>query len=90
VGGGGAGGLHFAAAGVHAGEADGGQGHRHAQGFVEQLGLEAELGHVVQHALAQGDAGQVRHVVAQGVLGVGAAVGIVEQEGGSLRWAAAR
>ena len=76
--------LHFATAGVHAGQADRSQGHGHAQGFTEQLGLQAEFGHVLQHALAQGDAGQVRNVVAQGVLGVGAAIGIVEQEGRQL------
>ncbi|MNZ75338.1 hypothetical protein D3C78_938120 [compost metagenome] len=72
--------LDFAASGVHAGQADRRQGHRHAQRFVEQLGLKAQLGHVFQHALAQGDAGQVFDVVTQRVLGVGATVGVVEQK----------
>ncbi|MNH24559.1 hypothetical protein D3C79_844990 [compost metagenome] len=73
-------GLDFTATGVHPGQADWGQGHRHAQCFVEQLSLKTQLGHVLQHALAQGDAGQVFDVVTQRVLGVGATVGVVEQK----------
>ncbi|MCY1361601.1 hypothetical protein D9M69_482710 [compost metagenome] len=73
--------LHLAAARVHAGQADRGEGHRHRQGLAEQLGLQAQLGHVLQHALAQGNAGQVFDVALERVFGIGAAVDVVEQEG---------
>lgn len=72
--------LGFTAAGVHAGETDRGERHRHRQGLVEQAGFQAQLGHVLQHPLTQGDGRQVLDVAAQGVLGVGAAVDVVEEE----------
>ena len=72
--------LHLATAGVHAGQTDRCQGYRHGQLLAEQFGGQVQLGHVLQHALAQGNVGQVGNVALERVLGIGAAVDIVEQE----------
>ena len=78
------GGLHLATAGEHPGQADRRQADRHRHLLAEQLGGQVQFGHVLQHALAQFDIRQVGDVAAQGVLGVGAAIGVVEQEGRQL------
>lgn len=80
LGSGGLGGLHFTTAGVHAGQADRGQGHWHAQGFIEQAGFQAQFRHVAQHALAQRNVRQVGDVALERVFGIGAAIDVVEQK----------
>ncbi|MNV60779.1 hypothetical protein D3C71_1532540 [compost metagenome] len=72
--------LHFTAARVHAGQPDRGQRHRHRQAFAEQLRFQAQIGHVAQDALAQCDVRQIRDIAFQGVLGIRAAIDVVEQE----------
>ena len=76
------GGLHLSAPRIHAGKPHRGQRHRQGQGLPEQLGLQIDGGHVPQDPLADLQILQVRHVPAQGCLGVAAAVEIVEQEPG--------
>ncbi|MNN28245.1 hypothetical protein D3C81_1418070 [compost metagenome] len=73
-------GLHFTATRIHAGQADRCQRHRHRQFFAEQFGFQAQLGHVAQHALAQCDVGQIGNIAPERVLGVRAAIDVVEQE----------
>ncbi|MNE02515.1 hypothetical protein D3C80_949940 [compost metagenome] len=72
--------LHLAAPRRHAAQTNGGQRHRQGGLLAEQLGLEAQARHVAQHPLAQGDVRQISHIVAQGLLGEGPAVDVVEQE----------
>ena len=76
--------LDFTTAGEHAGQADRRQAHRHGHLLAEQFGGQVQFGHVLQHALAQFDVRQVGDVAAQRVLGVGAAIGVMEQEGRQL------
>ena len=79
--------LHFTASRVHAGQADRAEDHRHRQFGAEQLGGKTQVVDIAQDALAQADLGQVRTVGAQRVLGVGAAVDVIEQKRGNLRLA---
>ncbi|MEX0631246.1 hypothetical protein M8494_00205 [Serratia ureilytica] len=72
--------LHFAAAGVHAGQPYRSQRHRHRQLLAEQRGLQAEFGHIAQHALAQGNIGQICGIALQRMLRVGPAVDVVKQK----------
>lgn len=76
----GARGLYFAAAGVHAGQPHRPQRHRHRQLLAEQRGMQAEFGHIAQHALAQGNIGQIRGIALQRMLRVGPAVDVVKQK----------
>lgn len=76
--------LHLAAAGIHAGQADRGQRDREVVALAEPFGADVELGGAAQDALAQLDRLQVVNVGAQGLLGAGAAVEIMEQEGRQL------
>jgi len=78
----GGGGLNFAPTRIHAAQTDRCKGHRHGERFVEQLCLQAQVGHILQHALAKGHLRQVCHVTAQSVLCIRPTVNIVEQEGG--------
>ena len=73
-------GLHFAAAAVHARQAHGRQRHGDGQLLAEQLDAGVQPAHVLEHALAQRHGGQVFHIAAQRLLGIGAAVDVVEQE----------
>ena len=74
--------LDFPSTRVHACQTYRGQGHRNGQFFTKQLNAGIELAHVLQDTLAQGDIGQIVHIAAQRVLGVGTAVNVVEQESG--------
>jgi hypothetical protein len=76
-------------AAVHAGQAHGRQRHGNGEFLAEQLDAGVELAHVLEHALAQRH-GQVVDVAAQRLLGIGAAVDVVEQKGGRRFCAAAR
>ena len=76
------GGLHFAAAGVHTRQAHGRQRHRQRQLFTKQLDAGIELAHVLEHALAQCDIGQVADIAAQCFFRVGTAVDVVKQKWG--------
>ncbi|MNI11490.1 hypothetical protein D3C73_646370 [compost metagenome] len=80
---GGAGGashLHLAPSRRHAAQADGRQRHRHGHLLAEQLGRQAQARDVAQDALTQRHARQIIDIVAQRLLGEGAAIDIVEQE----------
>ena len=74
--------LDLAAPGVQAREADRAKAHRHRDAFAEKLGGKVDVGGAGQHALAQGDVAQVLTVTPQGLLVVGTAVDIFEQEAG--------
>jgi hypothetical protein len=74
--------LRFAAPRVHARQANGGQRHRHRHILTKQVGRQIKAGHIVEHALAQGDLFQIGHVAFQRHLGIAAPVDIFEQERG--------
>ncbi|RMP87692.1 hypothetical protein ALQ17_05283 [Pseudomonas fluorescens] len=76
--------LHFTAPRIHAGQADRAEDHRHVEFLAEHRGLQAQVVDIAQDALAQADLGQVRTVRTHRVLGVGAAVDVVEQEAWQL------
>ena len=76
--------LHFTASRIHAGQPDGAEDDRHRQFRAEQMGAQAQVVDIAQDALAQADLGQVRTVGAQRVLGVGAAVDVIEQKARQL------
>jgi len=76
--------LHFAAPRIHAGQADRRQRDRQRIVFAKPLHAQVLRFGAAQHALAQANRLQVVDVAAQGLLGAGAAVEIVEQE----RWQA--
>jgi hypothetical protein len=80
--------LHFAAAGVHAGQADRRQRHRHGEFFAEQLVSRSSVD-MSRSTRWRGDVGQVGDVALQRVFG-GAAVDVVEQERRQAALAAAR
>jgi len=73
--------LHLATPTVHAGQAHGRQRHGNAEPFAEQLDAGIKLAHVLEHALAQRHGGQVVDIALERLLGVGAAVDVVKQEG---------
>ena len=64
---------------LHAEQADRRQDQRQRGGLAEDRGREIALGDVDQDALAELDLLQIVAVGAQRVLGIGAAVGIVEK-----------
>ena len=77
-----AGGLHLAAARVHAGQAHGRKRHGHGELLAKQINAQLQIAHVaLQNALAQGYFGQILHIAAQCVFGIRAAVDVVEQKG---------
>ena len=73
--------LHFAAARIHAGQADRRQRDRQAVILAEIPRAQVQLLGAAQHALAQLDRLQVVDVAAQRLLGAGAAIEVMEQEG---------
>ena len=75
----GAAGMNLAVAMLHAEQADRRQDQRHRGGLAEDRGGEIALGDVDQDALAELDLLQILGIGAQRVLGIGAAVGIVEE-----------
>ena len=76
--------LHLAPARIHAGQAHRRQRDRHAVGVAEPLGGQVQVFRPLQDALAQVDLLQVIDIGAQGLLGAGAAVEVMEQEGRKL------
>ena len=74
--------LHLAAPGVHAGEADRPECHRHGQFLPEDFGRQIQRGHIAEDALAERHVGEVGDVPAKRHLAIGAAVDIIEQEAG--------
>ena len=76
-------GVDLAVAMLHAEQADRRQDQRHRGGLAEDRGREIALGDVDQDALAELDLLQVVGIGAQRVLGIGAAVGIVEKRLGN-------
>ncbi len=75
-------GLHLAAAAVHARAAHWATGPQGCSAFRQTVRCWCRVAHVLEHALAQGHGGKVVHIAAQRLLGIGAAVVLVEQEGG--------
>ncbi len=75
----GAAGVNFAVAVLHADQPDRRQDQRHRRGLAEDRGGEIALRDVDQDALAELDRLQVVDIGAQRVLGIGAAIGIVEE-----------
>ncbi len=71
--------MDLAVAMLHAEQADGGEDQRHRGGLAEDGGGEIALGDVDQDALAELDLLQILGIGAQRVLGIGAAIGIVEE-----------
>ena len=75
----GAAGVNLAVAMLHAEQADRRQDQRQRGGLAEDRGRQVALGDVDQDALAELDLLQIVVVGAQRVLGIGAAIGIVEE-----------
>ena len=75
----GAAGVDLAVAVLHAEQADGGQDQRHRRGLAEDRGGEVALRYVDQDTLAELDLPKILGIGAQRVLGIGAAIRIVEE-----------
>ena len=75
--------MNLAVAMLHAEQADRRQDQRHRGGLAEDRGGEVALGYVDQDALAELDLRKILGIGAQRVLGVGAAIGIVEERLGN-------
>ena len=75
----GAAGVDFAVAVLHAGQPDRRQDQRQRGGLAENAGREIALRHIDQDALAELDLLQIVAIGAQRFLGIGAAVGIIEE-----------
>ena len=80
----GAAGVNFAVAMLHAEQPDRRQDQRQRRRLAENGGGEIALGHVDQDALAELDRFEIVAVGAQRLLGIGAAVGVVEERLGHL------
>ena len=76
-----AGRLHFAAARIHTGEADGRERHGHGHLAAEEFCGDVQTLDILEDTLAQFDLGEVRDVAAERVFGIGTTVDVMEQEG---------
>jgi len=72
--------LQLAATRIHAADAHWPQRHRQGDLATEQRRFQVDRRHVLEHALTQRDPGQIADVATQRFLGIGAAIGIIEQE----------
>ena len=75
--------MDLAVAMLHAEQAHGSEDQRHRGGLAEDRGRKIALGNVDQDTLAELDLRKILGIGAQRVLGVGAAVGIVEKRLGN-------
>ena len=73
-------GLHFTSTGEHAGQADRGENDGHRKRLIEEGGAQAQGFDVFQNPLTQADAGQVSAVSPHRMLGVSAAINVIEQK----------